>query len=140
MIGLAGPLGVLGALFLTSRISRSISRKRKQDEILQEVRSLRTLSVSFFRATQKAPSPHIRSLQVLLTWLQYRGALAVHLEQALQVQDAMIKQMEAGLAEYNSKEGLLMLPSYIDILPTGWVQASGAGTYYLSKLRIWLSP
>lgn len=57
----------------------------------------------------------------LVSSLQYRGTLAVPLERALEVRDAMIKQMETGLAEHNSKEGLLMLPSYIDILPTGQV-------------------
>ena len=54
--------------------------------------------------------------------MQYRAALEVPLEQALAVRDAMIRQMEVGLAEHGSKRGLLMLPSYIDILPTGRVQ------------------
>ncbi|GAB4822195.1 hypothetical protein N2152v2_009241 [Parachlorella kessleri] len=50
---------------------------------------------------------------------EYRKGLAVPLEQALQVRDGMITQMEIGLRETGSKQGLLMLPSYIDILPTG---------------------
>lgn len=57
------------------------------------------------------------------SFVQYRAALQVPLEQALRVRDALISQMEIGLAEHHSKRGLLMLPSYIDILPTGQVGA-----------------
>nr|AHF54566.1 hexokinase 2 [Parachlorella kessleri] len=82
---MAAPLGFVGALLIAAKVARGVSRKRKQDEIMEE----------------------------------YRKGLAVPLEQALQVRDGMITQMEIGLRETGSKQGLLMLPSYIDILPTG---------------------
>lgn len=99
--------------FVASRVARDLAKKRKQDDILDEVR--------WTGAAEMQLGIAIWARHALVSSLQYRGTLVVPLERALEVRDAMIKQMETGLAEHNSKEGLLMLPSYIDILPTGLV-------------------
>lgn len=45
--------------------------------------------------------------------------MEVPVQQAVIVKDALLQQLEIGLREKQSKHGLLMLPSYIDVLPTG---------------------
>ena len=48
---------------------------------------------------------------------QLRELFRVPLAQVERLRDAMVQQMEAGLE--GKPGGLLMLPSYVDILPSG---------------------
>ena len=109
---MAAPLGLVGALLVAAKVARDVSRKRKQEQIMEEVGYGYRRPNFRFGTTDVQVYCYFRSLQ-------YRKGLAVPLEQAMQVRDGMITQMEVGLRETSSKEGLLMLPSYIDILPTG---------------------
>ena len=60
---------------------------------------------------RRVPSPR------QLLPLQYEALFAVSKEDMQQIKEEMVKQMELGLQ--GKEGGLMMLPSFVDVLPSG---------------------
>jgi hypothetical protein len=104
---------------VAAKLKSGSDRKQKLESMLQEVNG-----VVAFRRPPPPPPPPPPSPLTCAPWRapQYEAIFAVPSME--DVRDAMTRAMAAGLR--GEEGGLLMLPSFVDVMPTGCARATVA--------------
>jgi hypothetical protein len=122
MLPWAAAAGLLASSAAFKAITTSNSNRKCQDEILAEVKIHIIASSDLITACFNNYLTKTFNLCFPPTFkqpLQYRSIFNVPKDKLEALKATMLTEMDLGLA--GEKGGLMMLPSFVDILPTGYV-------------------